>query len=118
MLKKRKMKAGGNTRNSRKNANGRRRFYGDARRIANGLLNRHFYSATVPDQCLLRYHNGRFLFLVPVRISRASLRRFIIDHIQRLNVHPSARSDPEQQISATPAKIRSVLLAVQRAVEL
>jgi len=112
-MHKRKSRGWGDARDSVERAKRRRAFYTNSQHIAQGLLNQHFFSASEPDRCLLRYHNGRFLFFVPISISRASLRRFVAEHIDRLNAHPSAQSDSEQVISATPAKIRSVLLALR-----
>jgi len=101
----------------RKKAAARRRFYGDSRHIANGLLNEHFYDPRVSDDCLLRYRNRHFFLFMPVPVSRISLRRFIVGHIEKLNSHPLARNEPEQQISTSPKKVRSVLLALQRLLE-
>jgi hypothetical protein len=99
-----------------KNAKRRRAFYSSSQHIANGLLNAHFFDASVPDECVLWYRNGHFFLVTPVLVSRASLERFILEHIQRLNAHPSALNDPEQQIAATAAKIRSIVWALQKLV--
>jgi hypothetical protein len=95
----------------------RRAFYANSRHIAEGLLNKNFCSAIVPDQWLLRYQKGRFFLLVPEPISRVSLRRFVAEHIKTLNRHPCVQADAEQVIPCTRRKIDAVLLALQELAE-